>query len=354
LPIWVKIVEYLGGVYGHRPTMIAEISSEMRQLVVQKKNHRNQQQLEEFQRHRMHGGGKEAAAWTMYPGPWDLNNPSQMWARVKKEWTIEWTVDAIRENLYQSPDIEHMRSFAIEAGFTQSELDNFIVWKVRRISILERERLANLFRVTARLQKDKQLKAMQEYAAVMIKDYMEAEFGEKYTDLPVETLEPFIRKITRRVDWQIKEMLNFVMICLKLITNALADDPITLPTSDYEGAHKRERTQADIITEMAQELMNLPRFTAYAKMLKENNTTQTVEKHKLTTVPMPDEKGNDALVAARWRGRSYGQTREDIEQEIQKRQVWRKGNSPKAPKLPYVPPKQDDPEPLDSPPPFFS
>ena len=34
--------------------------------------------------------------------------------------------------------------------------------------------------------------------------------------------------------------------------------------------------------EMARELISLPKYTAYAKILKEDNSTQTVEKHKFT------------------------------------------------------------------------
>jgi hypothetical protein len=81
--------------------------------------------------------------------------------------------------------------------------------------------------------------------------------------------------------------------------------------------------------EMAQELANLPRFTAWAKLVQVQGGKQITVKQKLQTLPLPPAY-DPGIVAAReaqireQTRRAYCLMRETVEEEISHRQVpWR-------------------------------
>jgi hypothetical protein len=92
-----------------------------------------------------------------------------------------------------------------------------------------------------------------------------------------------------------------------------------------------KRAISDMINEMAQELANLPRYTAYAKVLQEKNGVQSVVKEKVQTlrfdVPKPEPKAKAQLcelfldlAAKNSLEAGYYKSRNDIEKEIRQRQ----------------------------------
>jgi hypothetical protein len=86
------------------------------------------------------------------------------------------------------------------------------------------------------------------------------------------------RILNERFKWHITQLANFIEACFVKCAELLRAEPIKVPSGKFEEKMKVERTQADMINEMAQELSNLPRFTAYAKVLQETDGVQTVVK----------------------------------------------------------------------------
>jgi hypothetical protein len=109
--------------------------------------------------------------------------------------------------------------------------------------------------------------------------------------------------------------------------------PVKIPSGKYDETMKVERTQADLINEMAQELTNLPNHTAYVKLLQvAESGAQTVLKRRVQTEPLlrlPDGSQNtnpdyiEQSVLKTTREASC-RPRADIEVELAKRQQpWR-------------------------------
>jgi hypothetical protein len=78
----------------------------------------------------------------------------------------------------------------------------------------------------------------------------------------------------------------------------------------------------DMSDEMAQELSQLPRFTAYAKIIDD----KTVSTHKMQTLPLPNVN-QEPVAQAITNGHNASKDREAIEAEIKERQDrWRPGS----------------------------
>lgn len=91
-----------------------------------------------------------------------------------------------------------------------------------------------------------------------------------------ETILKYIRSINERIledveriSWSITELLYFSHLVFYWTGKILSDNPIKLPSGQYEEKLKAEKTQMDLIKEMAQELSSLPRFTAWTKTINE-------------------------------------------------------------------------------------
>jgi hypothetical protein len=102
---------------------------------------------------------------------------------------------------------------------------------------------------------------------------------------------------------------------------------------------------------MAQELTNLPQYTAYAKVIDEEDNRQSVYKEKIKTYPIDyaiedmSEKGErieSIKYMMNFRTGLAGLTkkRDDIEAEIRERQEkWRRAQTPTTPTQPPPTPK---------------
>jgi hypothetical protein len=109
---------------------------------------------------------------------------------------------------------------------------------------------------------------------------------------------------------------------------------IKVSSSQQRAKQKQKRTIADMINEMAQELSNLPRFTAYAKSLQEKDGQQRVIKKKSQTIALPrmskeaNEQTGKRRKVIEENSRRYVKSRNVIEEEIRERQErWSGGGS---------------------------
>jgi hypothetical protein len=140
-------------------------------------------------------------------------------------------------------------------------------------------------------------------------------------------------------------------------------EPVQRASGRYDEEPKREMTQGEMIDIMAQELANLPRFTAFAKVIEERNGVQTVRKCKIATRPLPllperlltDAAAHPpASVIERWTiAAGLSVPRRRIEQELQARQdQWqRRAGRPKPKPSSEPPPPASEPPPTSEPPP---
>jgi hypothetical protein len=124
---------------------------------------------------------------------------------------------------------------------------------------------------------------------------------------------------------------------LKVITNLAAfcellrkpENHIKVPSGQYVEKLVSVRLVSDMTNEMAQELANLPQFTAYAKVIDETEGKQIVLKQKIKTLPLPEPQGKAIEGQALAKAHAESQKRDEIEKEIQKRQDrWRRRNDP--------------------------
>ncbi len=161
---------------------------------------------------------------------------------------------------------------------------------------------------------------------------------------------------------QVIERLRIFIHNLHTLCEELAKDPIRVPTGQKRMVkriqpyityltHESEKithprktishpkqTEADMVGEMRRELINLPRFTAYCKIVKAVAGKQVVVKYKL--FPEPPESGTDGAGSAEWKRAyitqrmhdetlGYYKKRETVEQEIAARRATLKAREPK-------------------------
>jgi hypothetical protein len=343
LELILKVIECFGGVLGFRPTMQPYIPDEMRHVYLNRIIQKKDRDLKDFIQHWEHGGGKEAASRTMYPGPWAMNDPGQMRFRLEKDFPElleEWKLTDIPSVLNTSSDIRKWRDRAIDVGFSQSELEQFIQWRVNPLIALEAEPLTEMVKIVANMDVDEatfqreQSRVNREYTAIMSHGPMVARLGIDHSRLPFEVAEPHLQKVVGRVIWQMTELQHFIIITFRFSPNALEREPIKVTSGKYDEKLKVERTQADLITEMGQELANLPRFTAYAKVIEERNGIQSVLKRKINTSLTPSFQGypryiKDKVIES---GHQLCKERSQIEEDLRQRQErWRSSGSEEPP-----------------------
>lgn len=110
---------------------------------------------------------------------------------------------------------------------------------------------------------------------------------------------------------------------LRQAIQVLASDPILVDTGQHEPIFDKPRTYADVQNEIATRLANLPKFTARTKII---TTGDTPVEHTLKT--LEPERGfrgvalqeRIARIQAQNRTDGYTRPRQDVEDEITKRQ----------------------------------
>jgi hypothetical protein len=165
-----------------------------------------------------------------------------------------------------------------------------------------------------------------------------------------------MRTVEERTRWQMTELQFFVKEVLSQCPRLLMQEPVQRASGHYDEAPKREKTQGEMVDIMARELANLPRFTAFAKVIEEQDGVQTVRKCKIVTQPLPRVPARPltSAMVERWTiAAGLCVPRRRIEQELQARQEkWlRRPGQPKPPPGPHAPPPASEPPPTSEPPP---
>src|SRR6266487_1817745 len=111
---------------------------------------------------------------------------------------------------------------------------------------------------------------------------------------------------------------------IRAVMQALASEPVAVQGGVYEAVPGIQRTFADMVNEMVSEFIDLPRYTAYCRMVKEVGGRQFVLKYKLYPYPLP-QADNQAVykerlerIIARTR-QTYCTSRKQVEEEIKVR-----------------------------------
>jgi hypothetical protein len=149
----------------------------------------------------------------------------------------------------------------------------------------------------------------------------------------------------------LKVIDEFVQFCQRL---SQPENHIKKPSGQYLETEVNSRTFADMALEMSWELATqLPRYTAYAKLIQAHHGEQRVSGHKLKTLPLPPPTHGqeNARLLARNNTLSEGliKARDAIEEEIRQRQEAlqsRVHRSPRKKPAAKTPPPSDDPPPM--------
>jgi hypothetical protein len=210
-------------------------------------------------------------------------------------------------------DIE---TLAIEAGMTFHEIENLIEWRAKPLTLSEQEALYTFIDYHIR----KQQTTEEEVTAI--------ENGLSINRNQLAIIQAFF-------------------ILLFLLVPCLKEKPIKIPRGHYDETLKVERTQQDLINEMAIELGRLPRFNAYYKIIEEREGRQRVLSGEMQTLPLPKETFTGDLIGyTKDNGYNFCKERDAIEAEIYERQErWRRVETPPQDKPPDTPPREPQEEP---------
>jgi hypothetical protein len=117
---------------------------------------------------------------------------------------------------------------------------------------------------------------------------------------------------------------EFARFCVLL---AKPENHVKVKSAQYVEKQVRARTEIDMVNEMSRELVGLPKYTAYARVVGEKDGKAIVWKGKVRTIELPGVAADafyQALEAVEINGQPYTRPREEIRKEIEKRQEpWR-------------------------------
>jgi hypothetical protein len=348
----LKIVECFSGVFGFRPTMEPYIPDEMRRAYMhrfaEQRGRAIEKAIQEYRRmeaeNRRHGIYKSS-----YPYP-DLPTSEDKYVKQTAEKLLEIDLSDIPSRL-TTKFVQTWRNFAIKRGFSQYELEQFIQWRIRPLNPLEEELLTGIVKSNMKIEHmDSRMEnIILEYQGVMLLPMLRDELGFEFEDqlkllknkghaIPYEMLrqyETFHKKIRPLLSWQFAGLQGLVSLGIYGGGRMLKREPVKVPSGKYDETPKRERTQAEMIDVMAQELTNLLRFTAYAKIIQEKGGGQTVWKGPITMLTLPPhqeppivegEKQPEIASDVIKKGHSFCKERTQIEEEIRQRQEWWRGS----------------------------
>jgi hypothetical protein len=127
---------------------------------------------------------------------------------------------------------------------------------------------------------------------------------------------------------------EFARFCVLL---AQPENHIKVRSTQYVEKPVRPRTEIDMVNEMAREFVNLPKYTAYARVVGEKDGKAIVWKGKVRTLELPGVAADAFYVASEAIQRNalpFSKPREEIRKEIEKRQEpWRRRVRVEAPSV---------------------
>jgi hypothetical protein len=319
-----KVIMKLGGIYGFFPTMKAYTSEHGGNRFIQLANEKIKRDFEEAKRVRIVGH------------PQNFNVLPEL---------IDFAPHGYPSDKY----IRAWQGFARDAGMPEYDLEKFIVWEEKGYGPEGFRTLADLIKSDAdsfvnrgQREHDARYKELcQDYVAWMAYLPMSYKFGPDFNELPFEKKAPYLQLVTNRLHWQLTEIHFIIQFCFHMMPYYLARYPVKVPSGHYDESLKFERTQQDLVNEKAIELTNLPRFSAYTKVLFEKDNKQTVWTGKIQTKPL-SQVTSDLEAAAIAQGHEICKLRFKIESEIRERQEkWR--SVPQTPTASQPPPTPKPP-----------
>jgi hypothetical protein len=370
----LKVIECFSGVFGWRPTMEPYIPDDMRALFVRRINDHRERNHRDFSndiqmQHR--AIEHDAEKWIRHhPYAFRDEHPPQGYPMTAHEVQKiiddhkpkDWHVSDIPETL-AIEDIWSLRNSAITLGFTQAELETLIQWRIRPLHPLEARRLTEVVTMTLQMRADpgryrqEWPRVRRSYTAMMAHDLIVTKFGRAHTSLPEEAVMPYLQTVTGRIAWQLATLQQFILRAFRSCPAVFARAPVQVSSGTYDEAPKREKTQGELIDEMAVAMTQTPRFTAYAKVIHEQDGHQTVLKRKIVTRPLPglperpltDAEGHSPSTIIELNTIRAGlyRPRAQIEHEVrQRREHWHKRpDSEKPPDASDAPPPTSEPPP---------
>ena len=372
--LFLQILECFAGVFGWRPTMQPYIPRDMQALLARRINEHLDRNHREFvnELQMQHRAIEHDADRWLKQNPYHYWNEQPPQGYAKPAYEIQKIIDENRPKEWRCTifpdtlaveDIPALRNSAIAFGFTQAELEHLIEWQRRPLHALEEQALKELIGLVANIGVDpaayerESSRVNRRYLSIMAAPLLQEKFGEKHAELPYETVEPYLRTVSERIVWQMTQLQHFLLLVLRSMPATLARDPVLIPSTKYDEEPKREKTQGEMITIMAQTLADLPRFTAYAKIIDEKAGKQVVVKRKIATYPMGSLSEREyaeefpesvrTFIEQNTIRSGYAIARDEIAEEIRKRQEkWREVASSD----PSHPPDSNEP-PEDPPPP---
>jgi len=124
----------------------------------------------------------------------------------------------------------------------------------------------------------------------------------------------------------LKVVEDFEEFC-KLL--ARPENHVMIPSTQFIETQVNTYTSQEMTNQLAQELVNLPRYQAYTKLIDESGGKQIVRTHKTQTLPLADRQNSGNINRAINVAHMVGKQRDEIEAEIRERQSrWRPGPEP--------------------------
>jgi hypothetical protein len=220
--------------------------------------------------------------------------------------------------------ITEIYAIAADVGMPTHEIENLIEWEINPFTPEERTVLKKYIGITALIVHHKdninryghmQQDIVNEYCCAM---------ANRHRAFLLDTPLAFAR-----MNWQNSAKSYFVSGLTNAFSHYLLENPVKIPSGKYVETLKVERTQQDLNNEMVSELVSLPRFQAYVKLIQETDGRQSVATHKIETHPLPEKPESDIETLVTQSGYDFCKKREDIEAEIRERQNrWGRGGSP--------------------------
>src|SRR5215813_2114634 len=126
---------------------------------------------------------------------------------------------------------------------------------------------------------------------------------------------------------------DYAEVCMLL---SKPENHIKVPSGHYVEKQINVRQVHDMTDEAAQELINLPRFSAYAKIIEEKTGKQNVWSGKIETYGLPNDlpTAEENIACAIESGHTVSKKRGEIEEEIRQRQEKWQQPPPQSPSTP--------------------
>jgi hypothetical protein len=246
-------------------------------------------------------------------------------------WMGKLSIEDIPTSLTDMVWFQGIRQLALYIGMQSHEVEQLIAWEVSPLERQEKETLIEFVTILVNKEVNKtQYERDDNRISRRYRDVMAKRCG--VSGMASQAAET-------RLTWQMAELNLFIGHCLRFVPSVLAKEPIKVPSGKYTETLKVERTQQDLINEMAMELASLPQYTAYAKLIAEQNGVQRVLKHKIQTLPLPPAvRGAEIEASLIEKSHVLCKERELIEAEIQARQDrWRPRPTQQPPDEPPPP-----------------